>query len=98
MLSTPAFASTEPIMLKVDAEIQRANALSQSIGRISKKVMTCMKEPGGSAEVCGCSNLETCKFKKEFENTMSLYCAIKTDYPAWQGNTVNPRFPISPNS
>ena len=84
----PAAANAEPIVLKDETEIQRAQLLKQSIGEISNKVMACMKEPGASAEFCGCANLETCKFKKEFEAATILYCAIKADYPSWQGNVV----------
>ena len=83
------YAHAESIILKNIADIQRAQTLIQSIDETSKKVMACMKEAGGSVEVCGCSNLEMCKFKKEFKKTSILYCAIKSDFPTWAGNTIN---------
>ncbi len=81
--------NAEPITLKRNTEIQRAHTLSLAIDNVSEKVMACMNEPNGSREDCACSGSDTCKFKKEFDKTAATYCAIKLDFPSWEGQIIN---------
>lgn len=89
LLLTTTYLNAEPITLKDSNQIQRAHALSLAIDNISEKVMACMDEPGSTREVCACFNLDSCKFKKEFDKAAALYCAINTDFPSWSGKSIN---------
>ena len=77
------------LTLTAESDIKRAQEMSQAIDAVSQRVMACPESSGGSREVCVCASLESCKFKKEYEKAISLYCEIKTDYPEWANKPVN---------
>lgn len=89
LLLITTYLNAEPLTLKDNNQIQRAHALSLAIDNVSEKVMACMDESGGTREVCACFNLDSCKFKKEFDTAAALYCAINTDFPSWKGESIN---------
>ncbi len=62
-----------------------------AIGNASSKVMACIEKNGGSVETCACFDNDSCPFKADFETVTNLYCKLKSDYPKWQGLTVNYR-------
>jgi hypothetical protein len=89
LLLTAPLLNAEPITLKENIEIQKAHILSQAIDNVTNKVMACMSEPNSSREDCVCSDLDTCRFKKEFDKAVAIYCATKSDYPSWEGQIIN---------
>jgi len=89
LLLFSTFLNAEPITLTQQSEIQRAHALSLAIDDVSGKVMACMEEPNGSREVCACFHLDSCQFQTEFETATALFCAIKSDFPSWEEQSIN---------
>ena len=89
LLLTAPLLNAEPITLKKNTEIQKAHTLSLAIDNVTEKVMACINEPNSSREACACSDSDTCRFKKEFDKAVAIYCATKSDYPSWEGQIIN---------
>ena len=89
-------AHAQILDLQDEREIQAASRISQSIDRLSEKVMRCIESQQGVTKGCICADLESCKFTSEYKDATEMYCEAIARYPHWQGKTLNFTVPSSP--
>ena len=78
-------------IIEVNSEKEKIAILDvhNSIKKMAANVKQCMAAPGGTRQTCGCLDLKGCKFKTDYKRLIDSYCKLRSQYPEWQGKTVN---------
>jgi len=89
VFSSAVMANSEIIEINSEKEKTAVLDVHNSIEKMTTNVKRCMAEPGGTRQICGCLDLEGCKFKEDYKQLIDSYCKLKSQYPEWHGKTIH---------